>query len=347
MKQALHRIALRSFETKVVRKKGRKQMRKVKNFIYITMLACLISIVLGCNSTSRNSALPFPKNPPETIYLYLSADTEGTLESCNCQGGQMGGLPRQAQFFLDFRQSPSLLLDAGNTMFPIANQQEYFKWYYILQIYTQMGYDALNLGQYEVSLTSTQISDMVVKLNIPLVSCNVLEKSSQKPLVKPYLIKNVDGVKIGIIGLVEPKEQPGEGIFIANPHDALSKYLPELVDKTHLIIVLSSLSLKSLNTIAQKFPQIDIILNTGGTSTFLPQKMESVVVSSLSGKGRYLQQLKFGFDSSKKLAWIEGANAPLDEKISKHEGTVFILEQYRNRLASQSLSLEGLENGID
>lgn len=315
--------------------------------MYVTLgiLSCSFLSFLSCQSTPQNRPLSFPEKAPKTLQIYLSADVEGSLEPCGCKSGQIGGLPRQAQFFLISKKSPSLLLDAGNTMLPAVNRYEYFKWYYILQIYERMGYDALNLGPYEVALSASQISQMAVKLNIPFVSSNTLSVD-HKPLVKPYIIKEVEGIKIGILGLVETKEALGEGIILEKPEAAVARYLPELLTQSHLIVVLSALSLENLNALAQKFPQIGMILNTGAGS-FLPQKINSVVVSSLTAKSRYVQQIQFGFDSLGALDWVNGMHVPLDEKISNHQGTVYLLDRYRNDLATQHFYLENLEASID
>ncbi|NUM33227.1 MAG: hypothetical protein HUU50_01665 [Candidatus Brocadiae bacterium] len=313
-------------------------------FLFFSLGIGLFCLLLSCKSHIVREKLSFPPNPPKAVHLYLTADVEGSLEPCGCKSGQIGGLPRQAQYLLKSRQSPYLVVDAGNSMSVTPTRYEFFKWYYILQIYEKIGYDALNLGQNEVALSSSQIAQVTEKMPIPLISANVLEKDTSELLVRPYVIKEVDGVKIAIIGLVNPKAKTGEGIVLADPGTAFAKYLPEMLENSHLIFVLSALSIEQIAFLCKNFPQIGMILNTGETGTHLPENKESVVVSSLTAKSRYIQQIRFAFEPSGDLAWVNGGNVPLDESIQDHSGTVYLLNRYREELGKERFYLEQLGN---
>lgn len=64
-----------------------------------------------------------------------------------------------------------------------------------------LGVDALVLGNHEFD-SPLQLLDMQEKwANFPFLSANVINKKTDKPLVKPYTVFNKQGLKIAVIGL--------------------------------------------------------------------------------------------------------------------------------------------------
>jgi hypothetical protein len=227
-------------------------------------------------------------------------------------------------------------------MSPSLNRHELFKWHYILLIYERMGYSAVNLGSYEIQLSASQISTVAQKISIPFVSCNVVDAHQKSPLVTPYKIKVVKGVKVAITGLVESSAQIGEGIALLDPTEALERYLSEMVSQSHLLIVLGNLSQKTLARIVGRFPQIHIIFNTGETGTFTPKKIGALIVSSLSSQGRFLQILQTFPGKSGEPGWASGQNVRLGDDIPDHAGTAFLLSRYHEELAAKQFYLSEL-----
>ncbi len=321
----------------------KKQILPKFFFFFLFFGIALFCFLLSCKSSLARERISFPANSPKTVYIYFTADIAGNLEPCGCKSGQIGGLPRQAQYLLKSRQNPAIIVDSGNSMASTPNRYEYFKWYYILQIYEKIGYDALNLGQYEVALSSSQIVDLAEKTSAPLISANTMDESKNL-LVKPYIIKDIEGIKIAIIGLVDNKAKTGEGTFLSDPISSFSQYLPEIQEQSHIILLLSALSSEQISYFSNNFPQISMILNTGETGTHLPENKNAVVLSSLSTKSRYVQQIRFSCQSSGDLSWVNGGNIPLDESIQDHSGTVYLLNRYREELGKERFYMEGLGN---
>lgn len=125
-----------------------------------------------------------------------------------------------------------------------------------------MGFDVGSLGNHEfdqgVAALKAQIfggldpKDGIVVhkgANFDYVNANAMDETTRKPIIQPYVIKEVRGAKIGFIGLVT-KSTPSKvspsgtkGVYFLSPEDevkAVEKYAKELQSKgVETIIVLA------------------------------------------------------------------------------------------------------------
>lgn len=67
-----------------------------------------------------------------------------------------------------------------------------------------MGYDAMTLGNHEFNFGLDLIKKIESEANFPLLSANTYQKATNTNFVKAYQIKEVNGVKVGILGLTIP-----------------------------------------------------------------------------------------------------------------------------------------------
>ncbi len=311
----------------------------MKFFFQNSIFFTIWLIILSCNFQKQSSSESIANKSPIIQTIFLSSDTRGSLEPCGCKSGQMGGLPRQAQYFMQNRQEGDLLLDAGNSISPQITAYEIFKWYYVLLTYEKMGYDAVNLGQLEVQLPASQIHSLRQKVPVPLVSANAVDPSGQ-PLAIPYIIKKNNSAKIAISGVVSSTAKTGEGVRVLSPIESLAKYLPDMIKESQMIIVLGNLTEEESNTLAEEFPEIGMILNTGTQTSATPRKIGPVVLSTLTELGRYVQKLNFNFNENNELSWLKAENVRLGNNISDHPGTVYLLNRYRQELSEKRFYVE-------
>ena len=75
-------------------------------------------------------------------------------------------------------------------------------------IFSEMGYEAWSVGNHEVEQGNEvmmKVANEMAEAGIPVLSANaVWENDQDKPYYKPYMIKEVDGVRMGILGLTTP-----------------------------------------------------------------------------------------------------------------------------------------------
>ena len=146
----------------------------------------------------------------ELIILHTN-DVHSRVESHIPAGAEeeQGGRVRAATVIEDIRamygKDKVLLLDAGDAMHGM-NIDNLFGGYPTIEIMTAMGYDAFTPGNHEFNYGQEVLAQRIADAKFPTLMANVSKNGS---LFAGYsaLIKEVNGIKVGIIGLV-PEETP-------------------------------------------------------------------------------------------------------------------------------------------
>jgi 2',3'-cyclic-nucleotide 2'-phosphodiesterase (5'-nucleotidase family) len=68
-----------------------------------------------------------------------------------------------------------------------------------------MGYHAIGIGDDDLSVGKKFLADLSKMSNVPFLSSNVMDQDSNKPLFQRYIIKEVNGLKIGIFPCSQEK----------------------------------------------------------------------------------------------------------------------------------------------
>ncbi len=141
-----------------------------------------------------------------------------------------------------------------------------------IKILNEMGFDAAVLGNHEFDKGAEKLAKNIVdNAKFPLLSANIDFSGipDLKEKIKPYIIKEIDGEKVGIIGLTTPDTEkisnPGNKVKFEDYIAVAQKMVDELKEKgVNKIIVLSHLGYRNDKILAEKVEDIDIIV--GGHS---------------------------------------------------------------------------------
>ncbi len=105
--------------------------------------------------------------------------------------------------YIRSRPEPKLLLDAGDWFLgtPVGTLS---RGRALADLFNAVPYDAVGLGNHEFDLGVETLKDLVRRVKVPVLAANVYErKTGRRPSwVLPWIIKTVDGVKVGIFGLL-------------------------------------------------------------------------------------------------------------------------------------------------
>lgn len=196
-----------------------------------------------------------------------------TILHTNDFHGHVDRLPQYATLIREARkQYNNLLVLEGGDLF-LRGEFDGLSGEPEMALINEMGYDAWVIGNNDFRVSPEDHTPVNPGVPYTLIAgskaktlcANVLEKDSGKLLkgVEPYIIKNLNGVKVGIIGLTSTKPQDRgyepTKIFL-DPADTLKKYLAELKGKTDINIVLSHCSLSR---------DVDLLYQVSGFSAIL------------------------------------------------------------------------------
>jgi len=194
-----------------------------------------------------------------------------------------------------------LVLDAGNTLFGqrLANETE---GRIIVEAMNAMGYDAMAVGQLDLSRGIDVLLQRASEAQFAVLSCNIVSTKDGEPVFAPYTVVEHDGTRFGIIGVSELEVAPmfeADGrVQVVDPLVGVEKYLPEVQTRSDHVILLSHLGLEADWALARAVDGIDIIV--GGRSRSLlsiPNVTGRTVVVQAGYDGEWLGRLDVSFDA--------------------------------------------------
>ncbi|HJS23295.1 MAG TPA: metallophosphoesterase, partial [Pyrinomonadaceae bacterium] len=113
----------------------------------------------------------------------------------------------------------------------------------MMLIMSSLNYDAMAVGNHEYNFGLKVLEKARNEANFPWLSANTYDKSTRKPHYKPYIVKEVAGVKIGILGLTTPGvpnwDNPPNyaGLEFHEPVVEARKWVPILRDQEKVDVV--------------------------------------------------------------------------------------------------------------
>lgn len=135
----------------------------------------------------------------------------------------------------------------------------------VLKIYEAIGYDALNIGDNDLILGVEYLRGLQKNSKIPFLSANIREKETGKPIFTPYLVKEMNGARIGIIGVLTPETAPSiaeeiDRYLIEDPNMAAIGIINGPMANCDYIIALAHLNPSEIESLAQVAPRISVII---------------------------------------------------------------------------------------
>lgn len=304
----------------------KKQMPVRFFFVPLVVLAVLISI--GCSAT------PVARIPGATYELTVlhTNDHHGTVLSKNGEAG----LAERAAFVKSVRDSCGnvLVLDAGdiNTGSALSNM---FAAEPDIMAYNLIGYDAVTFGNHEFDKSLSVLQGQMQQSRFSWLSANI-KKSDGSWLGSPYLIKDFEGFRVGVIGLTTVRTttiaSPDKNLVFTDEIKAAAEMVKKLRDKEKcdVVIVLSHLgSVKEAegqNTsvlLAERVPGIDLIID-GHSHTYFsePAIINGTPIVSANEWGKVMGEGHFSITDGAVTAFdwnpvkITSAIFPPDEEMT-------------------------------
>ncbi len=233
-----------------IKRLGRAARKIFRRAGGITMLALLS---MSCGKSSVAPVLDLP--------VFFTCDTHGRLEPCGCFVGQFGGLTRLKTVLDAEAPAGALRVDVGDAA---AGREDYdlIEYGYMLRAFAAMNYDVLNIGAREAQFSAAQLRGLKTNSPTPIISANLLDKSSRQPIFDSYRIVQRGGFRVAIIGVLDPRaeENPGAGLAVGEMESAVERSLGELRGKADLIVLLAFADEAALGRLAQEFYECKVIL---------------------------------------------------------------------------------------
>lgn len=149
-----------------------------------------------------------------TLTILGTSDMHGNLTSWSYESNkdfENGGFARAATLIKEVREEDpnAIILDGGDTIQGTILTDDLYnndknEPHPAIQVMNQIGYDAMILGNHEFNFGTDMILKIQEEANFPMLAGNIYKKGTDETFVDPYIIKEVEGIKVGILGLTVP-----------------------------------------------------------------------------------------------------------------------------------------------
>ncbi|MDR1777080.1 MAG: bifunctional metallophosphatase/5'-nucleotidase [Desulfovibrio sp.] len=302
------------------------------------------ALLFGCFGAQRGDDVALTilhTNDVHSSYGGFSAENRLCYQAL-CEGGKGGSVRMDQAIRASRRDRPAaLLLDAGDefqgSLFWTQHREKPAR-----HVVDALGYTAIVPGNHEFDAGNAVFLDYVEALKTPVLAANLsfdpprAERAGAKR-IKPWMIVQRAGHKIGIVGLVTREtpeaSSPDPDAHFADEAETAQKAVTELTRQgVDVIVVLSHIGLENDRKLARAVNGIDIIV--GGHSHSLlvkePEKNKAaegpypiventpegkpVLIVSTGSTALYLGRLDVKFDAAGVPQFWSGDNIALDDK---------------------------------
>lgn len=217
-------------------------------------------------------------------------------------------------------------------------------------------YDAMTVGNHEYNFGLKVLEKARAEAEFPWLSANTYNQGTGQTHYKPYIVKEVAGVRIGILGLTTPgipnwENLPNyEGLEFHEPLSEAKKWVPLLRNQEHADVVVVAMHMgleEDLRTgeinpgqvqneneaiaIAKQVPGIDLIF-MGHTHREVPSLyINGVLLTQANYWGKHLARadLFLENDANKWRIYARSARTiPVDDKVDADQELLKIGEPY-------------------
>lgn len=317
---------------------------------------CLLLILSGCSSQKTNFTL-----------LQLN----DVYELSPLNGGKTGGLARVAtlQKQLKAANDHTYSILAGDLISPSALgtsmlDGERLAGKQMIALFNHLGWDYITFGNHEFDVGKEALLKRLAESKAVFFSANVRDKATQQPFAhsQDKVIFNVDGVKVGLVGLTL-EHIPLDFVTFLNPLASAQKAVQELKQqKVDVIILVTHQDYTDDIAFAEKLDGVDLII--GGhehENMYLVRgaKLIPITKADANAKSAFVHNISIDKENGSKH--IESKLVFLDESVPLDEETTAEVNHWQQQaftafrkqgfepehvICSTKVDLDGLEASV-
>lgn len=198
---------------------------------------------------------------------------------------------------------PKLVLDGGD-WWQGTPEGSLTKGEAVADVFNAVGYDAIVIGNHEYDDGAESLRALIAKMKMPVLSANTFGADGKLvPWVRPWIVKEIAGVKVGIFGLTTSRmrglafKTNIAGLEFRREVDAARDAVKALkkagatviIALTHVGLEKEDEKFEGDQAIAREVPGIDLIVG-GHSHTFLNRPIQGDNGTLIVQAGQYLQK---------------------------------------------------------
>ncbi|MDQ3665319.1 MAG: 5'-nucleotidase C-terminal domain-containing protein [Acidobacteriota bacterium] len=335
-------------------------MKQNRRLLFLPSLSALLLVLALLSTSSRSGAANRIQ-----ITVLGTTDLHGNIYPVDyyTNNPDNRGLAKVATLIKRARKenTNTLLVDSGDTI-----QGTPLQYYHnkknntppdpMMLSMNLLGYDALAVGNHEYNFGLKVLEKARSEAKFPWLSSNTYERGTNKTHYQPYLVKDVSGVRVGILGLTTPgvtvweSTQNYAGLDFREPVSEARKWVSALREKERVDVVVIAMHMgleEDLRSgeinpgqvpnenravaIAKQVPGVDVIF-MGHTHRDVPALfLNGVLLTQANHWGRQLARadLYLQKEAGRWQVYAKSARTiPVDDKVEADPEILKLIEPY-------------------
>jgi hypothetical protein len=253
------------------------QRKKFWLMLWLVPLASLLGLLMlegmGMSPPTESGFFPLrggnlQEGGKTGLVITFSSEINGYLTPCGCSKPMVGGIPRRATLLKQLAKTHTLINLENGDLTKASGRQDELKAETLIDMLNQLGYDALNLGEYDFKLGLPYLQALEQRFRGKMLCGNVVDGSG-KPLFDAFTLleKQHAGhpVKVLVVGLISEQHastirQYVPEVQVIPAAQKLERLRQQLSAAADLRILLWHGNQQEAEQIARQHPYFDLIV---------------------------------------------------------------------------------------
>ncbi|NNE99209.1 MAG: bifunctional metallophosphatase/5'-nucleotidase [Pyrinomonadaceae bacterium] len=307
-------------------------MNKLKrNLLAVIILLLAFGLAVGQTNTDA---------PVKVTFLHVN----DVYQFMPVEGGKRGGLARLLTLKKEvLKENPNVLFTlGGDTLSPSVETRTY-KGAQMIDAWNAIGLDFSVFGNHEFDLKTTELLKRIKESKFTWLGANIVDTNTGKIFAgtPEFVIKEFDGVKIGILGVILPEAKETSSMddtlkvtdYCLTANLIVSRL--RRVEKVDAVVGLTHLFMAQDKKLAQ-CADFDLILG-GHEHTLLQSSSNGTPIFKVTADAREMGKFTLNFDrTTKKLQSMDWELIPVTDEIPDAPEFAVIVDKYKDLLEKLS-----------
>ncbi|WP_373531943.1 bifunctional UDP-sugar hydrolase/5'-nucleotidase [Vampirovibrio sp.] len=233
----------------------------------------------------------------------------------------------------------TFLILAGDTLSPSPGAKLFYG-KQMIDLWNQVGLDVATLGNHEFDFGNDILLQRIQESRFQWVSANVMDKTTGKPFgsVLPYVIKTVNGVKIGFFGLLTPDTKnassAGPNVEFKDPTYTACATVSQMRQAgADVIIAITHLTLDEDKRVASNMNHAVAMVMGGHEHTLLQSVVQGTPIYKVGSDARTMGRYDLWLDpETHRLQSMDAQMLPVDQSIPDDPKVAASVQAYLNQI---------------
>ena len=253
--------------------------------------------------------------------ILSTASVGGETITCGCQKKELGGLARRATFIKTERSKnpATIVVDAGD----FGSHLDFEPWMrteFQVDMMSKLGYDVVTPGPSEMTLGLDKQRALYARApQIKVVSANIVDKKTQKPVWDDFAIVEKGGVKFAVTGVTDASfyklkatqgQIKSDDFDFKDPKASLQRVIPQMRQQADVVVVLLHSGSGDAKHMMEGISGADaVIVGHLPEYKFLPEVVGGTPLVQTGARGQYMGRLELNINGNKVVGHSGAAQA--------------------------------------